>query len=204
MRPSIATTLTATSIAVLLTAVGCGDQSAPKTSSSSSSSSSSTKSVSSSASPSSSSAAEQDYSALLITAEDIVGETFTAQEPTVNPGGHPGAATVFSNADDTREIGDTILVLPDADAAGLAFQGAQAALSGSVAGGTPESANVGSDSVVVSGTSPDGSKAVTIVLFVQDTAFTTLEFDSAAGDPLPPEAAIEIATKQDEKIKSAL
>lgn len=36
---------------------------------------------------------------LLISAEDIVapGDTFTAQAPTVNPGGKPGVATVFSS-----------------------------------------------------------------------------------------------------------
>ncbi|MCP9271804.1 hypothetical protein [Mycolicibacterium arenosum] len=113
-------------------------------------------------------------------------------------------ATVFSNGDDTRQIGDTILVLPDADAAVVAFQGAQGALSAAVVGGTPEVANVGTDSVMVAGTSPDGSKEVTVLLFVEGNAFTTLEFDSIAGDPVPPEFVLDVAGKQDAKIASSL
>ena len=143
---------------------------------------------------------------LLLDAGDIVapGDTFTAQEPTVNPAGAPGVATVFSNGGDTREIGDTILVLPDAAAAATALKGATAALGSSVVGGTPAPASVGSDSVVVAGTSPDGSKAVTVLLFTQGPAFVTLQFDSAAEDPVPPEFVLDVAGKQDQKITAGL
>jgi len=96
---------------------------------------------------------------------------------------------VFSNGGGTREIGDTILVLPDAAAAATALEGAKAALGSSVVGSTPAPASIGSDSVIVSGTSPDGAKAVTVLLFTQGPALTTLEFDSAAGDPVPAEFA---------------
>lgn len=208
MNAKLATTLTIASVAVLLTAVGCGDKSSTTATSTQSSSSKASSSSSSSAAPASTTtaAADQDYAALLIAAEDIVapGDTFTAQEPTLNPNGMPGVATVFFNGGDTREIGDTILVLPDADAAGTAFQGAQNALSGSVTGGTPEPAQIGSDSVMVAGTSPDGTKAVTVLLFVEGNAFTTLEFDSGVSDPVPPEFVLDVAGKQDAKIKAGL
>jgi hypothetical protein len=143
---------------------------------------------------------------LLIAASDIVapGDTFTAQEPTMNPNGAPGVATVFSNGGDTREIGDTILVLPDAAGAATALKGATAALGTSVVGGTPAPASVGSDSVMVSGASPDGAKAVTVLLFTQGSAFVTLEFDSAAEDPVPPEFVLDVAGKQDQKITAGL
>jgi hypothetical protein len=143
---------------------------------------------------------------LLIAASDIVapGDTFTAQEPTMNPNGAPGVATVFSNGGDTREIGDTILVLPDAAGAATALKGATAALGTSVVGGTPAPASVGSDSVMVSGASPDGAKAVTVLLFTQGSAFVTLEFDSASEDPVPPEFVLDVAGKQDQKVTAGL
>ena len=198
MKANLATAVTAASVAVLLTAVGCGSKSSDSSMSSSSSAAKSTST--------STAAANQDYSGLLIAAEDIVapGDTFTGQAPTVDPNGQPGVATVFSNAGDTREIGDTILVLPDAAAAGVALQGAQSALSGSVTGGEPQPAQVGTDSVMVAGTSPDGSKAVTVVLFTQGKAFTTLEFDSGVSDPVPPEFVMDVAGKQDAKITAGL
>lgn len=206
MKANLATTLIAVSAAVLLTAVGCGDKSTTDSSSSTSEKASATSSAATTSAESTASAANQDYTGLLIDAAEITapGDTFTAQAPTVDPNGQPGVATVFSNGDDTREIGDTILILPDADAAAVAFQGAQGALSGSVTGGAPEAANVGTDSVMVAGTSPDGSKAVTVLLFVEGKAFTTLEFDSVAGDPVPPEFVLDVAGKQDAKIKSSL
>lgn len=186
--------------ATLLTA-GCGGSSTSSSSSPPASSSSATSSRTSSTA-----AASTDYAKLLIAASDIVapGDTFTAQEPTMNPSGAPGVATVFSNGGDTREIGDTILVLPDAAGAATALKGATAALGTSVVGGTPAPASVGSDSVMVSGASPDGAKAVTVLLFTQGTAFVTLEFDSAAEDPVPPEFVLDVAGKQDQKVTAGL
>ena len=84
------------------------------------------------------------------------------------------------------------------------LKGATAALGSSVVGGTPAPASVGSDSVVVAGTSPDGSKAVTVLLFTQGPAFVTLQFDSAAEDPVPPEFVLDVAGKQDQKITAGL
>lgn len=204
MTPKLTAAVAIGATAVLLTTAGCGGNSSTSASTSASTETSSTKSASSTSA--SSTAAPQDYSQLLIAAEDIVApdDTFTAQEPTVNPGGRPGVATVFFNAEDTREIGDTIMVLPDAAAADTALQGAVAALGSAVVGGTPEPVQVGSSATMVSGTSPDGAKAVTVLVFSEGTAFTTLEFDSGPDDPVPPEFVLDIAQKQDEKLKAGL
>jgi hypothetical protein len=140
----------------------------------------------------------------LIKASDLPGnEPFTLAPPTLNPNGQPGVAGSFSNQAGTRVIGDTILILPDATAAATALEGAKSALPNSVTG-TPETSAVGSGGTVVSGTSPDGSKAVTILLFTEGKAFTTLEFDSAPGDPVPPDAAVDVGQKQDTAIKNGL
>ena len=71
-------------------------------------------------------------------------------------------------------------------------------------GGTPASASIGTDSVIVAGKSPDGAKEVTVLLFTQGPAFTTLEFDSAAGDPVPQEFVLDVAGKQAKKIADGL
>ena len=190
-----------TATAALLLVAGCGDKSS-SASSSSTSASASSKATSASSSPA---ASDKDLSKLLISADQIVapGDVFTAQAPTLNPGGKPGVATVFSNAEDTREIGDTIFVLPDAAAANTALQGAVSAFASTVTG-TPQSADVGSTATMVSGASPDGAKSITVLVFARGTAFTTLEFDGGPEDAVPAEFVLDVAKKQDAKLTAAL
>jgi hypothetical protein len=184
-------------------ATGCSSK-AEKATTTSSSGSSSTSAASSASS--SAESAPADYSKLLIQASDIVlpGDTFTAAPPTLNPNGKPGVAAVFSDQGDVREIGDTIMILPDAAGAAAALDGSKSALSQAVAGGSPEPAEVGTGGTIVSGTSPDGSKSVTVVLFTEGKATVTLEFDGKPDDPVPPAFATDIAQKQDAAIKAGL
>ncbi|MDT7793403.1 MAG: hypothetical protein QOD59_2839, partial [Mycobacterium sp.] len=162
---------------------------------------------SSSAAPTSSSGAAQpsDYSNLLIKATDIVvpNDTFSAMPATPNPGGQPGVAGSFTNAAGSRVVGDTIMILPDAAAANTALDGAVSALGSNVTG-APQSASVGSNGVIASGPSPDGSKFVAVLLFTEGKAFTTIEFDSAVDDPVPPEVVTDVGQKQDDAIKKGL
>src|SRR5436309_11132301 len=122
--PTIVTIGVASTAVVL--AASTSACSSNKSTSSTASSASAAKSTATSTSAATSSPAAADYSALLIKASDITapGDTFTAQPPTLNPNGKDGVATVFANQGDTREIGDTILVLPDAGAANTALDGA--------------------------------------------------------------------------------
>jgi len=57
---------------------------------------------------------------------------------------------------------------------------------------------------MVSGSSPDGSKSVSVLLFTQGNAFATVEFDGPANDPVPPDMVIEIGQAQDTAIKNGL
>jgi hypothetical protein len=144
--------LAATSMAVGVTVVGCAGNKSSTTSSSGSGSA--TASASSSAASSASGAAAADYTALLIKASDITlpGDTFTGQPPIQNPNGQPGAAQIFSNQNDTRHVGDTILILPDPDQAVSELDEEKAALGDSVKGGTPAPAAVGTGGTIVSDT----------------------------------------------------
>lgn len=122
---------------------------------------------------------------------------------TPNPGGQPGVSGGFTNAAGNRAIGDTIMILPDAAAAATALDGAKSALGSNVTG-APQPASVGSNGIVASGPSPDNSKFVAVLLFTEGKAFTTIEFDSAPGDPVPPDVVMGIGQKQDDAIKAGL
>ena len=194
--------LAATSMVAGVSVVGC----AGNKSSTTSSLGSATSAGSSSATSSSSSAPAADYTALLIKASDVTlpGDTFTGQPPIQNPNGQPGAAQIFGNQNDTRHVGDTILILPDPDQAVSELDQEKAALGDMVKGGTPAPAAVGTGGTTVSGTSPDGSKAVTLLLFTEGKAFANLEFDSPPNDPVPPQFVTDIGQKQDTAIKNGL
>jgi hypothetical protein len=195
--------LAASSMVVGVSVVGCAGN---KSSTTSSSGSATASAGSNSATSSSSSAAAADYTALLIKASDITlpGDTFTVQPPIQNPNGQPGVAQIFSNQNDTRHIGDTILILPDPDQAVSELDQEKAALGDMVKGGTPAPAAVGTGGTTVSGTSPDGSKAVTVLLFTEGKGFVNLEFDSAPNDPVPPQFVTDVGQKQDTAIKNGL
>jgi hypothetical protein len=191
--------VTAVSV-VVLTPVGC---SADKTAVSSSAQSAFD---SSKPAASSTAASSLDYTTLLISASDIQapGDRFSGQgAPILNPGGQDGVSQAFTNQAGDRVIGDTIVMLADPSSAATALEKAKGSLSSSVEG-TPTSANVGSNGLMMSGNSPDGSKSVTVVLFTEGKAFATLQFESGPSDPVPPEFATDVAAKQDAAIKKAL
>ena len=191
-----------TGLVVGVSVGGCGTNKSSTTSSPGSATASATSGTTSSPG----SAPSADYTGLLIKDSDIVlpGDAFTAQPPTQNPNGQPGVAILFSNQNDTRKIGDDILVLPDADTAVSELDEEKAALGNVVTGGTLAPAAVGTGGTMVSGTSPDGSRAVTVLLFTEGRAFTNLEFDSPPNDPVPPGFVVDVGQKQDTAIKNGL
>ena len=105
---------------------------------------------------------------MLIKATDLVApEVFSASAPIPNPNGNPGVAASFSNPDGTHVVGDTILILSDPAAASKALDAAKGTLGSNVTGGTPAPIAVGTGGTSVTGTSPDGTKSVTVVLFTE-------------------------------------
>ncbi|MFV8162179.1 hypothetical protein ACNQVK_08740 [Mycobacterium sp. 134] len=139
-----------------------------------------------------------DYSHLLLQAEDvsIPPDSFTARSSNVNPDGQSGASALFVNADDTRAIADTILIYPDADTAAATLKQASAAVSAMVTGGQPQPVPVGSNGTVISGTAPDGKKAVTLLMYTQGRAVVRLEFDSNPDDPVSPQTVASVGRMQ--------
>jgi len=197
--------IAATVAVIALTGAACSNNSSSK-SSSSSSSSSATTSSSKAETTSAAAAAATDYTTLLIKPEDIVvpNDTFVAEPPQLNPGGSDGVAVGFHNADQSRSIGDSIVILPDPESAKTAMDGAVKALDQSIANPSPEPAQVGDSGVIATGTSPDGSKAVTVVTFTQGKGFVVMQFDSPPGDAPGNDFVTALAQKQAENIKAGL
>lgn len=191
------TATVAGSLLVLGIAVSGCDSTKSSTSSSSSSSSSTTPSSSPTVAMTGEPAPE--FANLLINPNDMTDPdfVFTAKEPPqADPGGQPGVAAVFTHNDGSREIRDTILVLADAAAATAALEKAKASLGDSVKGGTPAPAEVGTGGTLASGSSPDGSKSVSVLLFTEGRAFTTLQFTGPPKDPAPADFVTEVGQKQ--------
>jgi hypothetical protein len=145
-----------------------------------------------------------DYTKLLIKASDInAPEPFTASPAVNNPNGQHGATTTFSDQDHSHSIVDTIQVLPDPAAAANALDSAKAVQHESLQA-KPMSVDVGVDGTTISGSSPDRSKGVTVLLFTEGKAFVTLEFDGPSYALAPPEFITGVGDKQDAAIKKGL
>ena len=110
---------------------------------------------------------------------------------------------LFPAVDDTAMIGDTIVVLADPTEAANLLAKATGALGTSVTG-APAPSPIGTNGTVAAGTSPDGSKAATVVMFTNDNAFVTLQFDSSEGDlnPVPPDYVESVGQLQLEALKA--
>ena len=143
-------------------------------------------------------AAAPDYSRLLLTGPDLsdAEDTFSQRSSQSQPNGVAGASEFFVNAKDDRAVTDTVLIYPDAAAATATLKQSAGTLTTAVAGGTPTPIAVGSDGVMISGTYPDQSKAVTLMFFTQGRAVVRLEFQSAPGDVATEKFVTDVAKMQ--------
>jgi hypothetical protein len=147
-----------------------------------------------------------DYTRLLLEGRDIssAADTYTAQPATPNPGTKTGAEVLLVNADQTKAVNILLAALPDPAAAPSALQEAQANLATAVTGGQPQPFPVGSGGTVVSGTSPDGTKSVTVLLFTEGAALARIEFDGVPGQPAVRDFVTNVGQKQDIALRVGL
>jgi hypothetical protein len=140
-----------------------------------------------------------DYSRLLLHPPDLSDDedTFTEQSSTPSgPDGSPGASALFVNQDDTRAISDTIVIYPDAETAASTLQAALPTIDQTVTGATTRPVAVGTHGTMAVGTSKDGGKATTLLLFTEGPALARLEFQSAPGDVTTDEFVVSIGKMQ--------
>jgi len=193
--------------------VGCGSTSSSSTTKSGSATSATT---TGSSSPNSSAPAQPSgYTALLIQATDLDAPMpFIAGAPTNNPNGQPGASITFSSQPHPEDqsgvtvrdvhIVDTIQVLPDPAAATSALNTAKTG-QGLVKDPKTDSSTVGTGGTTLSGTSPDGSKELTVLMFTEGRGFVTLEFVGGSDSPPPPpDFVTDVGQKQDAAVKKGL
>ncbi len=193
--------------------VGCSSAPPPSTAKPGSATPAST--TASSGPNSSAPALPSDYTALLIKATDIDAPMpFIGGSPTKNPNGQPGAAITFSSQPHPEDqsgvtvkdvhIVDTIRVLADPAAATSALNSAKTG-QGVVKDPKSDSAGVGNGGTTLSGTSPDGSQGVTVLMFTEGRAFVTLEFVGGSDSPPPPpDFVTDVGQKQDAAVKKGL
>ena len=122
--------------------------------------------------------------------------------PKLNEAG-AGTEVTFRNEAGTRAIFDGILIFSDASQAQTGLDGGKKSLTNEVTG-TPQPVDVGTGGTMVSGTKPDGSQAITALLFTEGKAFVDMVFCSAPDDPVPPDAVIDLGQKQDTAVKNGL
>ncbi|MCV7099523.1 hypothetical protein [Mycobacterium palustre] len=144
-----------------------------------------------------------DYSSLLIKPSDIGADITTPQPPVLNPNNAAGVAQLFANGDNSRRIGDTILIVADPAAAVAGLENTKANYRGKVTGAW-QPVDVGANGAMISGNSPDNSQAVTVLVFTQGRALVNLEFDSAPNNSIDPATATDIGRKQAAAIKNGL
>ncbi|WP_163750998.1 hypothetical protein [Mycolicibacterium helvum] len=143
-----------------------------------------------------------DYTVLLIDPNVVTDSmAYTAAPPVLNPGGTPGATTVYTHRDG-RTITDTVWVLADPGAAAGAISSAQAATP--VANSKTVSVPVGQNGQLISGKTPDGTKSLSVLYFTQGNAASALEFTGPVGDPVPLDLVTDFGKQQDALIKSQL
>lgn len=147
-----------------------------------------------------------DYTRLLLQARDIstADDPYTGQPVTPNPDGRPGAEVLLVNQDQTKAVSILLAGLPDAASAPAALQEAQANLAKAVTGGQPQPSPVGTGGTVVSGTSPDGTKSVTVLLFTEGAALARIEFDGVPGQPASSAFVTNVGQKQDIALRVGL
>lgn len=163
-------------------------------------------STSAHSSPASSSAAAPttsvtDYARLLIAPSDIPVAGFTEGTPSAPPNG-AGVTVSYTYSDQTRVLGDTILVFDSASAASTAAQTSVIAAKHSVTGAEVSPAPIGGGGTAVRGTS--GANAVAVLIFTEGRAEVVLQFNSPAADPVPTSIIQAVSTRQDALVKAGM
>ena len=152
-------------------------------------------------------AAEFDYRKLSLQPQDMALPNAGYSVPeaaSVNPQGIPGAEVMITSDDSTNAVGITISLLPDASTAPEELPKAVANLSTVRSAAAPVSVAVGEEAVAITGTTPDGTKSATALVFRQDRAIVRIDFYSLPGDPAPMELVTDIGQKQAAAVRVGL
>ena len=126
-------------------------------------------------------------------------------EPAVQPLAEDavtGLVAMFDTEDGERQLGTTIVLLPDAAAAQEATAGAVSSTGEQRTGARSTPAPVGDHAVIFTGYELAGT-ASTLLLFSQGAASVAMDFRSPSTDPIPTAAVIQTGTRQAARLRPA-
>jgi hypothetical protein len=145
-----------------------------------------------------------DVGQLVIQAGDIPLSGFSQQSlQPVTEGPVTGVVAVFGTADGTRQLGETIILLPDAAAARTAVQGVVSTTQTQRPGSTTAEVAVGDLGVLITGYRVNGM-ASSLLLLSQGVASVAIEFRSPATDPVPADVVTAVGIRQAALLKAKL
>lgn len=127
---------------------------------------------------------------------------YIAQPPILDPNGQRGVEQVFTHRDGSRQITDTIVMLADPQAAVAALEANRSDAASMVVRQTSTPVPVGENGTVITGTSPDGSHAVTVLLFTRGATSAEIAFQGGPNDPVPNDLVIDYGQRQDDAIQA--
>jgi hypothetical protein len=146
-----------------------------------------------------------DYGSLPVNPNLVTDSTaWVAAAPALDPQGQPGVQTVFTHRDGSRTVTDTILVLDEPAGANSAMAQARGALGGQIANAATQPVPVGVGGEIATGTSPDNTRSIAVLTFTEGNTFTTIEFEGAVNDPVPPDLVTDYGKMQAAAIQDAL
>ena len=146
-----------------------------------------------------------DYTVLLVNPNEVTDSTaYSAGAPVQNPNNQPGVEAVYTHRDGSRQVTETVWVLQDSAAATAALNAAQTDAAGQIANETTQPVTVGTGGTLLSGTSADGSKSISVLLFTQGNTASAIKFTGPVADPAPAELVTELGQKQDAAIQAGL
>jgi len=141
--------------------------------------------------------AQPDYGALPVNPNAITDSSaYVPMPPVLNPDGQQGVEQEFNHRDGSRGITTTIVVLPSAQDATGSMNAWQSGLGSVVANQTSQPVPVGTGGTWVTGTSPDGSQSVGVLLFTEANAAVEVQFDGPANDPVPADLVTQYGQDQ--------
>ena len=142
-------------------------------------------------------AAAPDYGTLPVNPNVITDSSaYVTVPPVLNPGGQQGVEQEFNHRDGSRGITTTIAVLATPQDATGSMDTWRSGLASIVANQTSQPVTVGSGGTLVTGTSPDGSQSVGVLLFTEANAAVEVQFDGPADDPVPADLVTQYGQDQ--------
>ncbi|OFJ55514.1 hypothetical protein FZ046_10495 [Mycolicibacterium grossiae] len=127
---------------------------------------------------------------------------YIAQQPILDPNGQRGVEQTFTHRDGSRQITDTIVMLADPQAAVASLEANRSDAASMVVRQTSTPVPVGENGTVITGTSPDGSHAVTVLLFTRGATSAEIAFQGGPNDPVPNDLVIDYGQRQDDAIQA--